>query len=218
MIIHIISVAEYQGRLFKVEFGTATRDAIIHSRQKRKVPISEEVAFYKEVSKIDPEALKLLMSNITEEPRILTTPSQHCCYNGGTCHVPTNKVEDRWCTCPANFTGPYCKKDVDECQLPNACPEHHSCKNTYGSYKCFCEEGFVKDNHQCIRKTNCEENPCMNFSDCIDKEDGRIICLCRLGYAGKRCEKKIMECDDNPCSGDEICVATPEGYECMQAS
>ncbi|GIZ01807.1 hypothetical protein CEXT_602691, partial [Caerostris extrusa] len=23
--------------------------------------------------------------------------------------------------------------------------------------------------------------------------------------------------DDNPCGGDEICVATPEGYECMQA-
>ncbi|GIX87022.1 hypothetical protein CEXT_482141 [Caerostris extrusa] len=74
-------IAEYQGGLFKEEFGTDIRD-ITHSRQKRKVPISEEVAFYKEVNKIDPEALKLLMSNITEEPRILTTPSQHCCYNG----------------------------------------------------------------------------------------------------------------------------------------
>ncbi|GFQ78014.1 protocadherin Fat 1 [Trichonephila clavata] len=60
-----------------------------HSRFRRKVPVSKEVQFYKVVNQIDPVALRLLLSNITEESLELTTPSHNCCYNGGTCHVPT---------------------------------------------------------------------------------------------------------------------------------
>ncbi|GFQ67015.1 protocadherin Fat 1, partial [Trichonephila clavata] len=103
-------------------------------------------------------------------------------------------AEDRWCSCPDNFTGRYCDVDVDECQYADACPEHEVCQNTYGSYKCFCEEGFNRDGYKCIQKTNCLEDPCMNFADCVDREEGKITCICRLGYSGKYCEKgKLLQ-------------------------
>ncbi|GFY77928.1 protocadherin Fat 1 [Trichonephila inaurata madagascariensis] len=180
---------ESKRNLLEKPFKDSNEAANSHSRIKRKVPVSKEIQFYKVVNQIDPVALKLLLSNITEESLELTTPSPNCCYNGGTCHVPTYKAEDRWCSCPANFTGRYCNMDVDECQFTDACSEHEVCQNTYGSYKCFCEEGFVRDGYKCIRKTNCLEDPCMNFADCVDREDGKITCICRLGYIGKYCEK-----------------------------
>ncbi|GBM24742.1 Protocadherin Fat 1 [Araneus ventricosus] len=189
-----------------------------HARFRRKVPVSAELEFYKLANQIDPVALKLLMSNITEEPQVFTTPNRHCCYNGGTCNFATYDPEERWCSCPANFTGRYCDVDVNECLSPGACSEHEICINTFGSYKCFCEDGFVRDVYKCVRKTNCIEDPCMNFAGCIDREDGRITCICRLGYVGERCEKKIMECDETSCMEGEVCVATPKGFQCVKVS
>ncbi|KAG8177547.1 hypothetical protein JTE90_015951 [Oedothorax gibbosus] len=183
-----------------------------------KVERDKELELYKLASRIDPKALKMAMGEgMTEGPYVPQTPSPYCCYNGGTCHGSTHSSDDRWCTCFSNFTGRFCEMDVDECKFPNVCEEHQLCENTYGSYKCICEDGFVEDGHQCLRKTSCLDEPCLHFADCIDKEDGRVLCVCRLGYSGVRCEKRIPECDDSSCSDGEVCVATVEGFQCVKA-
>ena len=57
---------------------------------------------------------------------------------------------DRFCRCPPNFKGRYCAEDVDECSSPNACDKHEICSNTYGSYECSCENGYIRERLQCI--------------------------------------------------------------------
>ena len=42
--------------------------------------------------------------------------------------------------------------DVDECQINGTCPEHSTCANTFGSFVCTCNEGFVKNGSVCIGK------------------------------------------------------------------
>ncbi len=41
--------------------------------------------------------------------------------------------------------------DVDECNLPNACPgEHRKCVNRVGSYSCTCEQGYRPKDGKCV--------------------------------------------------------------------
>ena len=42
--------------------------------------------------------------------------------------------------------------DVDECQINGTCPEHSTCTNTFGSFVCTCNEGFMKNGSVCIGK------------------------------------------------------------------
>ena len=42
--------------------------------------------------------------------------------------------------------------DVDECQINGTCPEHSTCSNTFGSFVCTCNEGFMKNGSVCIGK------------------------------------------------------------------
>ncbi|XP_071040596.1 uncharacterized protein [Parasteatoda tepidariorum] len=183
---------------------------------KTAVPIEKEIRFYEAVDKIDPIVLKVLMGNATEGPRVPSTPSPHCCFNGGTCHVHTMNEADRWCSCPLNFTGRFCDVDVDECLEPEICDEHQVCINTYGSYRCDCRQGYVWDDYRCVGKTNCYKESCPNFGECVEKDDGRITCICPLGYTGEKCERKLLDCDDSSCTEEEICVATLNGYQCIK--
>ncbi|CAL1285594.1 unnamed protein product [Larinioides sclopetarius] len=80
--------------------------------------------------------------------------------------------EERWCSCPANFTGRYCDVDVNECLSPGACSEHEVCINTFGSYKCFCEEGFVRDVYKCVQIMECDETTCMEGEICVATPKG----------------------------------------------
>ena len=42
--------------------------------------------------------------------------------------------------------------DVDECQTNGTCPEHSTCANTFGSFVCTCNEGFMRNGSVCIGK------------------------------------------------------------------
>nr|XP_042899802.1 neurogenic locus Notch protein-like [Parasteatoda tepidariorum] len=154
---------------------------------KTAVPIEKEIRFYEAVDKIDPIVLKVLMDEA-----------------------------DRWCSCPLNFTGRFCDVDVDECLEPEICDEHQVCINTYGSYRCDCRQGYVWDDYRCVGKTNCYKESCPNFGECVEKDDGRITCICPLGYTGEKCERKLLDCDDSSCTEEEICVATLNGYQCIK--
>ena len=59
--------------------------------------------------------------------------------------------------------------DVDECSLNGTCPEHSTCANTFGSFVCTCNEGFMRNGSVCIGK-DClwVTTTCMTtFSLCI---------------------------------------------------
>ena len=45
-----------------------------------------------------------------------------------------------------------CTTDVDECRVNGSCPQHSTCTNTFGSYLCTCNDGFVKNESTCIGK------------------------------------------------------------------
>ena len=40
--------------------------------------------------------------------------------------------------------------DLDECEINGTCPEHSTCANTFGSFVCTCNEGFMKNGSVCI--------------------------------------------------------------------
>ena len=41
---------------------------------------------------------------------------------------------------------------MNECQINGTCPEHSTCANTFGSFVCTCNEGFMKNGSVCIGK------------------------------------------------------------------
>ncbi|XP_018614719.1 epidermal growth factor-like protein 7 [Scleropages formosus] len=65
------------------------------------------------------------------------------CVNGGTCARPNR------CVCPSGWTGRSCQTDVDECSGSRPCSQ--TCRNTAGSYRCECKEGYAlaEDGRSC---------------------------------------------------------------------
>ena len=39
--------------------------------------------------------------------------------------------------------------DIDECMVAKPCHANATCRNTVGSYKCDCNEGFLGDGENC---------------------------------------------------------------------
>ncbi|XP_078532770.1 sushi domain-containing protein 1 isoform X2 [Lissotriton helveticus] len=78
------------------------------------------------------------------------------CGNHSACH---NTYGSFYCTCQEGFQptnnnrnntyipndGTYCK-DIDECTISGLCRYGATCKNTHGSYECYCMEGYTTQN------------------------------------------------------------------------
>ncbi|CAL1547123.1 unnamed protein product, partial [Lymnaea stagnalis] len=106
---------------------------------------------------------------------------QTCDCNGrGSCNTV------KGCVCDVNWTGVNCDIDVDECALPDACPEGQLCENTNGSFTCSCpigyimEGGFCKDVDECFSlltngTCNLQTEVCINTV-------GSYRCECKHGY------------------------------------
>ena len=88
--------------------------------------------------------------------------------NGSVCigkDPPFFFVND-WNHCLLNFF----IADVDECQLNGTCPEHSTCANTFGSFVCTCNEGFMRNGSVCIGKNYlwpCTNLPSKNYLSSI---------------------------------------------------
>ncbi|XP_035668270.1 kielin/chordin-like protein isoform X5 [Branchiostoma floridae] len=126
------------------------------------------------------------------------------CMSGGSC--VNNK-----CVCPTGLNGPTCQQDVNECLENNGeCDE--ICRNTFGSYNCFCKAGTTlnPDGKTCSDGT-CQP-ACENGGKC---ENG--VCLCREGFMGPSCAIDIDECGleiESYRTCDHDCVNTVGSYYC----
>ncbi|XP_074482796.1 nephronectin [Sebastes fasciatus] len=81
-------------------------------------------------------------------------------------------------------------EDVDECRRDaDACPPRQTCKNTFGSFVCVCQDGFAigtrQGSVQCRDKDECltGSHRCSRHAQCINT-DGSYTCQCLEDYLG----------------------------------
>ncbi|XP_022921315.2 uncharacterized protein [Onthophagus taurus] len=85
-------------------------------------------------------------------------------------------------------------QDLDECSSPDLhdCHSHAKCVNTFGGFKCECNEGFRdpwSDNrHRAGRYCEqCSPQHCNNRGEC-KYQNGQEFCVCSGNYYGTQCE------------------------------
>ncbi|XP_071846559.1 uncharacterized protein [Apostichopus japonicus] len=120
------------------------------------------------------------------------------------------------CQCDAGWTGKTCSQDYNECAVR---PCEHRCMNTQGSYKCYCEHGYLllPDGRSCTADDRCYKTRCA--FGCIQYSDG-FRCYCpgglQLTSDGLGCQD-IDECSDGQtrCPTGRRCVNTYGNYMCL---
>ncbi|XP_069381901.1 uncharacterized protein [Paralichthys olivaceus] len=122
------------------------------------------------------------------------------------------------CHCRPGFTllddGQTCQ-DLDECaDGQHQC--HQRCINTFGSFKCGCDDGYhpAPDQTSCLDINECQEQKCE--WQCINLL-GSHRCICPRGYTlhrdGQRCQD-INECSQRNGGCSHLCVNRRGGYKC----
>ncbi|CAJ1052477.1 Nephronectin Preosteoblast EGF-like repeat protein with MAM domain [Xyrichtys novacula] len=81
-------------------------------------------------------------------------------------------------------------EDVNEClEDAEVCPPRQTCKNTFGSFLCVCQDGFVfgtiQGLLQCRDKDECltGSHRCSRHAQCVNT-DGSYTCQCLEDYFG----------------------------------
>ncbi|XP_055846374.1 fibrillin-2 isoform X2 [Episyrphus balteatus] len=123
--------------------------------------------------------------------------SDPCRQNNGGCEQLC--VADGKCACRAgyvvNSSNSSSCSDVDECQIDNPCPKQ-SCRNTQGSYECFCEQGFTKDAYgHCIDINECEYQNGGCPGECVNLA-GSFECKCPRGLRPSDDKKSCVRVRD----------------------
>ncbi|CAL8322202.1 unnamed protein product [Merluccius merluccius] len=121
------------------------------------------------------------------------------------------------CKCFPGYTGKTCNQDLNECGLkPRPC--EHRCMNTYGSYMCYCLNGYMlMPDGSCANSRTCSLAHCQYG---CEEVEGEIRCLCpssglQLGPDERTCVD-IDECvtGKNLCPYNRQCVNTFGSYYC----
>ena len=110
------------------------------------------------------------------------------------------------------------------------CPTESTCQDTYGSFSCECNVGFIDED--CHQQT-CQDNPCADFTPnatCTNTgfEARQWSCDCPVGFSDPTQSKfnnypyydsteclDIDECNFDPCQIFETCVNTQGSYNCV---
>ncbi|XP_073701259.1 epidermal growth factor-like protein 6 [Garra rufa] len=108
-------------------------------------------------------------------------------------------------------------EDLNECGLkPRPC--EHRCMNTFGSYMCYCLNGYMlMPDGSCANSRTCSLAHCQYG---CEEVQGEVRCLCpspglQLGFDGKTCVD-IDECvtGKNQCPFNRQCTNTFGSYYC----
>uniref|UniRef100_A0A8C1U4U7 Si:ch211-194g2.4 n=1 Tax=Cyprinus carpio TaxID=7962 RepID=A0A8C1U4U7_CYPCA len=180
-----------------------------------------------------PNRLKTKTDPLTEQRKpgvCALEPSMSCCYGwrnvNGVCQPICKKpcengfcVGPDRCSCMKGYKGKNCNEDVNECGLPMR-PCSHSCMNTIGSYRCFCNRGYTldTDGKSCIKQLNCTSLHCQ--FGCQIERDGEMGCLCPPGLylaPDNRTCKDTNECDglSHTCTERQSCRNTFGSFICV---
>ncbi|XP_037108487.1 nephronectin a isoform X6 [Syngnathus acus] len=121
------------------------------------------------------------------------------------------------CKCHAGFTGKTCNQDLNECGLkPRPCK--HRCMNTYGSYKCYCLNGYMlMPDGTCGNLRTCGLANCQYGCEVLK---GEVRCQCpspglQLAPDGRTCVD-VDECATGMavCPRFRKCINTFGSYIC----
>ncbi|RXM97685.1 Nephronectin [Acipenser ruthenus] len=121
------------------------------------------------------------------------------------------------CKCYPGYTGKTCNQDLNECGLkPRPCK--HRCMNTYGSYKCYCLNGYMlMPDGTCGNARSCSMANCQYGCDVVK---GEIRCHCplpglQLGPDSRTCVD-VDECATGRavCPRFRKCINTFGSYIC----
>uniref|UniRef100_A0A7N4P639 Nephronectin n=1 Tax=Sarcophilus harrisii TaxID=9305 RepID=A0A7N4P639_SARHA len=121
------------------------------------------------------------------------------------------------CRCHPGYSGKTCNQDLNECGLkPRPCK--HRCMNTYGSYKCYCLNGYMlMPDGSCSSALSCSMANCQYGCDVMK---GDVRCRCpspglQLGPDGRTCVD-VDECATGraSCPRFRQCVNTFGSYIC----
>uniref|UniRef100_A0A8C6T746 Nephronectin a n=1 Tax=Neogobius melanostomus TaxID=47308 RepID=A0A8C6T746_9GOBI len=121
------------------------------------------------------------------------------------------------CKCHAGFTGKTCNQDLNECGLkPRPCK--HRCMNTYGSYKCYCLNGYMlMPDGSCGNARTCGMANCQYGCEVLK---GEVRCQCpspglQLALDGRTCVD-VDECAAGTavCPRFRKCINTFGSYIC----
>lgn len=145
------------------------------------------------------------------------------CSNGGKC-LPNILNGSFECICMSSrYTGAKCEVDTNPC-AGRPCVNDGVCSNVPleqcedkvngGCYKCECEADFLGAN--CERAKYCDYESCAKNGECQETSDG-VVCLCKQGYHGDRCELDIDECTlPTPvCQAPATCLNIPGSFRCI---
>ncbi|KAG5270641.1 hypothetical protein AALO_G00194930 [Alosa alosa] len=113
-------------------------------------------------------------------------------------------------------------KDINECKMIHSLCTNGRCRNTIGSFRCRCDNGFALDSDErnCTDIDECRISPDLcGHGTCVNTP-GDFECECFEGYESgfmmmKNC-MDIDECERNPllCRGGE-CINTEGSFHCL---
>ena len=165
------------------------------------------------------------------------TESYQCFNKSNSCeNVCINTPNSYVCACDAGYgltllEAEEACHDIDECVQDVAICQEQSCRNTLGSYECYCSEGFVSGagGNTCVDVDECSNNPCEHnctntvgsyscscYENFVLEEEGHI-CECESGYniTADRSEcVDVDECVYENGGCDSICVNTVGSFSC----